>query len=284
MNDLCGLFGKTRQAWYKLVQTQERNDMQVAAVIHKVKRLRKELPRCGGKKLHVLIQPFLERHGIRMGRDKLFKALDKYNLLIKRKKSHRTTNSMHRYRKYKNKIKDLELERPNQLWVSDITYVPIGGTFLYLCLITDAFSRKIVGWSLREDLSAKGPLEALDMAISKRKGLKPLIHHSDRGIQYCCNDYVKKLKKNKIVISMTENSDPYENALAERMNRTLKEEFLQYYFYSNLEEAEKVVSRSVRLYNQLRPHLSLKYDTPAKVHAEIHPQHHIPLQTTPVLA
>lgn len=282
---MCELFGKTRQAWYKSVQVQEKQKMQAAVVLHEVKRIRKDLPRCGGKKLHRMLLPYLKMHRINLGRDKLFDLLREHNYLIKSRKSHKTTNSLHRYRKYKNKVKDLELTHPNQLWVSDITYIPIGGTFLYLCLITDAFSRKIVGWSLREDLSAKGPLEALDLALSNWKDRKkPLIHHSDRGIQYCCNDYVNKLKKNKITISMTENSDPYENALAERMNRTLKEEFLQYYLYSNLKEATEVISRSIRLYNRLRPHLSLDYETPEKIHAKAYPQHHIPLETTPVLA
>jgi len=266
MEKLCRLFGKTRQAWYKARQAKEKQEMEYAMVIHEVKKLRTPLPRCGGKKLYYMIQDFLQSHGIKLGRDKFFDLLRERNLLIKRKKGRKTTYSFHHYRKYKNIAKDINPSRSNELWVSDITYIFTGKDYCYLSLITDAFSRKIVGWSLREDLSAKGPLEALNMGLDQRLMNLPLVHHSDRGIQYCCHDYVNLLQKNKIKISMTENSDPYENALAERMNRTLKEEFLQYYHYFNYQEAKEAIAKAVGLYNNLRPHLSLNYQTPSKVY------------------
>ncbi len=272
---LCGLFGKTRQAWYKARQETERREMQSMAVIYQVKQVRKDLPRCGGKKLYYLLGGFLENHGIRLGRDKFFDLLRDHNLLIKRKKGRKTTFSFHRFRKYKNIAKGIKVTRPDQLWVSDITYIPLGNDHCYLCLITDAFSRKIVGWALSKGLSAKGPLEALGMALQQRTGKKPLIHHSDRGIQYCCDDYIKKLRTNKVDVSMTENSDPYENALAERMNRTLKEEFLQYRQYFNFDQAVEAVAWAVRMYNNKRPHLSLDYETPATAYAAA-TQSHVP--------
>ncbi len=267
MNKLCGLFGNTRQAWYKARKEKERQDMEAMAVLYQVKQIRKLLPRCGGKKLHYLLGNFLERHQIKFGRDKLFDLLREHNMLIAKKKGKRTTYSYHRFRKYKNKVKDLEVVRADQLWVSDITYISLGRNHCYLSLITDAYSRKIIGWSLREDLTAKGPLEALAMALQQRCGKLPLIHHSDRGIQYCCDDYIDKLQANEIDISMTENGDPYENALAERIHRTLKEEFLQYYFYATYSEAVQAVARAIGLYNELRPHLSLDYQTPASLYA-----------------
>ena len=137
---------------------------------------------------------------------------------------------------------------------------------MYLSLITDVFSRKIVGWALRKDLTHKGPEEALLMALEQRKNQLALMHHSDRGIQYCCDNYIRLLKKNKVEISMTQNGDPYENALAERLHRTLKEEFLQYYVYANYEQTKEVVARAIHLYNRFRPHLSLKYLTPDQMY------------------
>lgn len=220
---LCGLFGTTRQAWYRARQEKERREMEAMAVVWKVRQIRKELPRCGGRKLYFLIGGFLDGHGIQLGRDRFFDLLREHNLLIKRKKGRKTTFSFHRFRKYPNTAKDIEVARPDQLWVSDITYIVMGASVCYLSLVTDAFSRKIVGWSLRPDLTAKGPLEALGMAIGQRSGGKPLVHHSDRGIQYCSDGYIRLLEENGIGISMTENSDPYENALAERIHRTLKE-------------------------------------------------------------
>ena len=255
----------TRQAWYKARQEKERREMESMVVIWKVKEIRKELPRCGGKKLYFLIKDFLGNHGIQLGRDRFFDLLREHNLLIKRKKGRKTTFSFHRFRKYPNTARDIEVVRPDQLWVSDITYIMMGANVCYLSLVTDAFSRKIIGWSLRPDLTAKGPLEALGMAIGQRSGGRPLVHHSDRGIQYCSDGYIRLLEGNGIGISMTENSDPYENALAERIHRTLKEEFLQYYDHFDYDSAVPAVARAIRMYNERRPHLSLDYATPSSV-------------------
>lgn len=270
VKQMSGLFGKTRQAWYKAIKRSEQQQMQALLVVQKVKQIRKDLPHCGVRKLYYLLGDFLRRHQIKLGRDKLFALLSEHNLLIKRKKTRRTTFSYHHFRKYPNIIKKLEVVRPNQLWVSDITYISLGASFAYLSLITDAYSRKIIGWSLQENLSATGPLNALSQALKQRNEGKsqPLIHHSDRGLQYCCNAYIEKLQGNKVKISMTENGDPYENALAERVHRTLKEEFLSYYFYFNYEEAQAAIDKAIRLYNHRRPHLSLAYQTPAAVHQE----------------
>lgn len=266
VKQMSELFGKTRQAWYKAIQRSERQQMQALLVIDEVKKIRKVLPHCGVRKLYYLLGDFLKQHQIKLGRDKLFALLSDHNLLIKRKKTRRTTFSYHRFRKYPNIIKGLKVIGPNQLWVSDITYISLGASFAYLSLITDAYSRKIIGWSLREDLGTAGPLNALSQALEQRNGSQPLIHHSDRGLQYCCNAYIRKLKTNRVRISMTENGDPYENALAERVHRTLKEEFLSYYFYFNYKEAQAAIAKAIRLYNHLRPHLSLAYQTPAAIH------------------
>jgi len=259
---LCGLFGMTRQAWYKSRKEKERREMEPMAVIWKIKEIRKELPRCGGKKLYFLIKDFLGSHGIQLGRDRFFDLLREHNLLIKRKKGRKTTFSFHRFRKYPNTAKDIEVVRPDQLWVSDITYIMMGANVCYLSLVTDAFSRKIIGWSLRPDLTAKGPLEALGMAVGQRSGG----NHSDRGIQYCCHEYTRFLKKNRINISMTQNGDPGENAMAERINGTLKGEFLHYWFHGNHDAAVATVTRAIRNYNEIRPHESLGYRTPSEVH------------------
>lgn len=256
------MFGKTRQAWYKSIKAKEEKQMQGLLVVDAVKKIRKDLPKCGGRKLHYLLQDFLCSHGIKLGRDHLFDLLSAHNLLIKRRKSHRTTYSLHRYRKYPNIIKEMKVERVNQVWVSDITYISMNGNFLYLTLIMDVYSRKIVGWSLRKDLTAKGPVAALSQALSQRPTNAPLIHHNDRGVQYCCNEYVRILNKNGVKISMTENGDPYENAMAERINRTIKEEFLAYYYYFTYVEAKEAVDRAIKMYNSKRPHLSLDYQTP----------------------
>ena len=279
---LCGLFGKTRQAWYRARQHREQEQMCGRMILHRVRQLRIDLPRCGVRKLHHLLQPFLLVHGIKLGRDGLFDLLRDHNLLIKRRKSRKTTFSFHHFRKHPNLITELEVNRPNQLWVSDITYLDLGSTFCYLTLITDAFSRKIIGWHLSQDLSVQGPLCALNMAIAQWKTHPlhghhpPPIHHSDRGIQYCCHQYTSRLEEEGIMISMTQHSDPYENALAERMNRTLKEEFLAYRQYFTYEEAVAVVQWAVQGYNTRRPHLSLNFQTPAMVHAAA-PQRHLQL-------
>lgn len=204
------------------------------------------MPRCGGRKLYHLLQTFFEEKGIKMGRDKFFVFLEEHNLLIKRKKRKNTTNSYHRFRKYSNLVKDKQLTKANQLWVSDITYINLGSSFIYLSLVTDAYSRKIVGWNLSPTLAAQGTINALKMAIKQlNEESIELVHHSDRGIQYCCKAYIKLLKDNGITISMTEHGDPYENIIAERMNKTIKEEFVDCFFFFDLKQVKKILQQAI---------------------------------------
>jgi len=265
---LCSFFGKTRQAWYKAQNTKESRQVDELLIVEHVKHIRKFLPHLGTRKLHHMMGGFYKKHGIKMGRDKLFEILGKYKLLKnKKKRTATTTYSRHKYRKYPNLIASVSPTRPGQIWVSDITYIRIGNTFNYLSLITDAYSRKIVGWDLSENLQAEGAIRALNMALKQRKDKSfSLTHHSDRGIQYCCGDYITLLQKNGIKVSMTENSEPTENALAERMNRTIKEEFLQYYSFYNHDQAKKATRKAVKYYNGKRPHSSLDYLTPDQAH------------------
>jgi len=268
LKELCAVYGKSRQAWYRN-DKQELDEERYADLIEKeVKRIRKALPRLGAKKLYAKMKPFLVKHNIKKGREKFKDVLRARNLMIQKKKRSRiTTNSNHHYRKYPNIACGLKVEKANTLWVSDITYVPFGRSFFYLSLVMDAYSRKIVGWDLSESLKAEGAISALKMALSTLpRNHQGLMHHSDRGLQYCCNAYIKLLKKNKVEISMTEYGDPYENILAERINKTIKEEFLNEFIFLNFKEAKSVTAKSVRNYNQKRPHASLNYFTPEKAH------------------
>lgn len=242
--------------------------MKEIIIIEKVKRLRKELPRIGTDKLHICLKHFFRDHQIKMGRDKLHKLLKSAHLLVtKYKRRARTTNSRHGFRKYKNLTESISLTRANQLWVSDITYVAVGGYFAYLSLVTDAYSHKIVGWHLAKTLEAKGPIDALKMAIEQRANkAETLIHHSDRGIQYCSHAYVELLDENEIQISMTQNGDPYENAIAERVNGILKNEVCHTPGFPNFEMALKEITRAVIAYNKLRPHRSCDMLTPDQAH------------------
>jgi len=269
LSELCGLFGKTRSAYYQWFQREETESVRRSIILKEVRIIREELPRIGVRKLQKILQENLEPHQIDIGRDYLFELLSNYGMLIRcRKRKMITTNSRHWMRKYKNQIKDLAIDRPNQVWVSDITYLKTSGGWSYLSLITDAYSHKIVGHSLRQDMSAEGCLEALNMAIAQRSGKESLIHHSDRGSQYCSQNYVKVLNKNDIVISMTENSDPYENAVAERVNGIIKNEFNLAYGNLRFDQLKVRVSQCIEAYNQQRPHLSCDYLTPNKAHSQ----------------
>lgn len=208
-----------------------------------------------------------ENANIKVGRDTLFNILRKHNMLIQRKKySSRTTNSLHRFYKYKNIIKDLEVIRSNQVWVSDITYIRTIKGFCYLALITDMYSRKIVGYDISNSLELKGCERALNKALYQAKETNGLIHHSDRGIQYCSNVYTQILKRNKIHISMTEENHCYENAIAERVNGILKDEFYLDQTFDSLQHAKRATKNAINLYNEIRLHLSLDYKTPNMVY------------------
>jgi putative transposase len=232
-------------------------------------RIRCQMPRLGTRKLYFLMQEELMRLDIKLGRDVLFNFLRAENLLIKPKRSYvKTTNSKHWMRRYPNLIKDIEINRPEQLWVSDITYIKTEAGNEYLSLITDAYSKKIMGYELLDNLSSNGPLKALELALKNRKYKHNLIHHSDRGLQYCSTEYVELLKSNNIKISMTENGDPYENAIAERVNGILKYEFLIIDGFKNHIQAMKVIAESIGIYNESRPHMSCNMLTPNKAHLQ----------------
>lgn len=264
---LCGLFGKTRHAYYDSLWRKESSLVKEDVILQEVAAIRKELPRLGTRKLHHLLQSALATHEISLGRDYLFDLLSEHKLLIRqRKRKAITTDSRHWMRKYSNLVKGIDVTRPEQVWVSDITYIRLNNQWGYLSLITDAYSRKIMGYSFRQDLAAEGCIDALKMALSNRLYNEPIIHHSDRGSQYCSHHYVALLIKNNIAISMTQNGDPYENALAERVNGIIKAEFNLYTSSLGFQETGKKVNRSIKSYNELKPHASCDYLTPEQAH------------------
>jgi putative transposase len=267
---ICGLFGKTRQAYYKQKRAEEQMVLQHAFILKEVGEIRSQMPRVGTRKLKYLLEGVLQKHGIHMGRDKLFDLLRDHGLLVRKHKKRKviTTDSNHAFKKYPNLTGSLVLRRANQLWVSDITYVELQEGFAYLSLITDAYSRKVVGFELHATLSAQGPLMALEMALRESGWQKEgtLIHHSDRGLQYCCKAYTQLLEHSAISISMSRKGDPYENILAERMNGILKEEFLLSRIFPGYEEAQQAVQRAIATYNSRRPHGSLYFLTPQQAH------------------
>jgi len=221
----------------------------------------------GGKKLYYLLADQLHHIDPGLGRDKFFDILRSRQLLVKRSRKYvRTTNSYHWFRKYKNELKGKLLSAPNQAWVSDITYLQVRDSFMYLSLVTDAYSRRINGWSLSNSLSIEGATAALQMAITQCPDTSNIIHHSDRGIQYCSYGYVKILKDNDMKISMTEENHCYENSLAERVNGILKQEFLLDTRFSSQAIALKAVKEAIETYNNYRPHWSLGLLTPQQVH------------------
>ena len=230
--------------------------------------IRKRHPKLGARKLLTLLEPYLLEHQIKMGRDALFGLLAEHHLLIKRRKRRiQTTHSFHRFRKYPNLIRDFIPTRTNLLWVSDITYWRLKDRFIYISFITDAYSHKIVGYQVDETLETASTLRALQMAIDEAVGsLEGLIHHSDRGIQYCSHNYVKLLQDNEVHISMTENGDPLENAIAERVNGIIKGEYLDCYHVETINQATELLGEVVDLYNQERPHMSIGTLNPEQIH------------------
>jgi transposase InsO family protein len=228
---------------------------------------RKEMPRLGGKKLYHLLKTPMRNHLIQLGRDRFFSWLRSQDLLVKPKKRFtKTTNSYHRYRVHKNLIKDMHVTHPDQLWVSDITYLKLQKGFCYLALITDVYSRKIVGYDISHSLELQGCLRALTMACAQRR-VDQTIHHSDRGFQYCSNPYIAMLEENKIRISMAEAGNCYENALAERINGILKTEFNLDSVFENLISAQKAARQAIETYNGKRPHLSIEMQIPGELYA-----------------
>ena len=266
---LCRLFGKTRHAYYDHQWRVQELGLKDEIVLQHVSDIRKKQNRIGTLKLHYMLQEPLGQHGIKIGRDYLFDLMREHGLNIRnRKRKVATTNSRHWMRKYNNLVKGLPINRPEQVWVSDITYVQLKKQWGYLSLVTDAYSKKIMGWALRTDLSAQGCIDALQMAMAERDYPQDkLIHHSDRGSQYCSKGYVEMLTHGNIAVSMTENGDPYENAIAERVNGILKAEFDLYGVQTGLRETTRKISDNISTYNQLRPHASCDYLTPQQAHS-----------------
>jgi len=266
---VCSLFGKSRQAWYDYKQSNAHGQLENTFVLKLVSEIRQQMPRIGTQKLHFMLKESFKAHGIKLGRDKFYYLLAShgYTLRYRRRKPY-TTDSHHRFKKYPNLIRDLILTQSGQLLVSDITYIQCGVGFSYLSLITDAYSRKIVGYCLWTTLSSEGAITALKMALDENKRCKDIIHHSDRGVQYCCNDYVLCIEKAHIKLSMTEKGDPYENAIAERVNGILKTEFGLNETFASHSDALQAVNKAVDLYNNLRPHASCDYLTPAIAHEQ----------------
>ena len=227
------MLGLSRQSFYAFFRTQAQQALQEDLVLSEVARLRLLLPRLGTRKLFYKLQSFLLQHQLELGRDALFELLGRHKLLIRQRpgRKPRTTFSNHWLRKYPNLILDLVIDRPNQVWVADITYLLIGAGFGYLFLLTDAYSRKIIGYTLEASLAAEGAVKALRMGIRQRSPPLVTIHHSDRGSQYWCWDYIALLEKASIASSMTQNGDPRENAIAERVNGILKAELLEKALY-----------------------------------------------------
>uniref|UniRef100_UPI004048F9E5 IS3 family transposase n=1 Tax=Flavobacterium sp. TaxID=239 RepID=UPI004048F9E5 len=260
-------FGLKRNAYYKYKDRADKRlklEQQIIEIVHK---RRRSLPREGVRKLVKSLDNQFTIANLKVGRDTLFNVLRKHQMLTLRKKySSKTTNSYHRFYKYNNIIKDVEVTRPNQVWVSDITYIRTVKGFCYLALITDMYSRKIVGYDLSDSLELKGCVRALNKAIYQAKGIKDLTHHSDRGIQYCSNVYTQILKRNKIQISMTEEKHCYENAMAERVNGILKDEFYLDQTFTDVAHAKRATKNAINLYNEIRLHLSLDYKTPNMVY------------------
>jgi len=264
----CELFGVSRQVYYRSKQSMFRRQSMAVKVVELVLSVRQQMPRIGTRKLYYLLRDQLNEIGV--GRDKLFAILKANHMQIRPKKNYRkTTDSYHRFRKHKNLIESVIPQKPEQVWVSDITYIGSRGNHRYLALVTDAYSKKIVGYDLSSSLSAKGAIKALKMGLKQRSyKAHDLIHHSDRGLQYCCDDYQEVLTKKNIKCSMTESYDPCANAVAERVNGIIKHEFKLEEFDVKLSIMQSLVKDSIEIYNTKRPHLSCQMKTPEQMHKQ----------------
>jgi len=262
----CRFFGVSRQAVYQQLERQKQRQSALEPIKALVLDIRRYMPRLGTRKLYFLLKPKLEQLGIKIGRDGLFNYLREQKLLIRPRRSYtKTTYSKHWMKKHPNLLADLEVKRPEQVFVSDITYVESDEGVHYLSLVTDACSRKIMGHELSHEMKTSDVVKALNQAVTNRHNDLPLLHHSDRGSQYCSALYQEVLNKNKIKPSMTDGYDCYQNALAERINGILKQEFL-IYRCKTFDDLKALVKESVDVYNRLRPHLSLAMKTPDEVH------------------
>lgn len=270
---ICGLFGRSKQAFYQGERRSQDRFLEEEVILQEVLSIRKELPKLGVRKLHFLLQLPLARHGIQCGRDRLFDLLRSHSLLIKkRKRRPRTTDSEHGRPVFSNFAEGFIPDQPHQIWFCDITYVVTSEGFGYLSLITDGYSHKVVGYGFRQDLSAQGCLQALTMAQQQWPAKEKLIHHSDQGSQYVSKTYIEQLQGKKqpdeklVVISMSRKRSPQDNPIGERINGILKDEFELNSPVETFEEVLRKVDKAVVRYNTLRPHSSCDFLTPEQAH------------------
>ena len=266
---VCLRAGMSRQNYYAVRRERQRRTVHEELAVSCIKRERRDQPRLGGRKLQHILKDELAEAGVLMGRDRWFELLRANGLLVERKRSRaRTTNSRHSLPVFRNLVADMKLDGPNQAWASDLTYIRTEGGFMYAALITDMYSRKIVGSYIGDSLEAEGCIRALTEAVRDLPPWAHPVHHSDRGCQYCCHPYVEQLQKRELPVSMTEVLHCYENALAERVNGILKQEYELDRTFKTKAQAVAAFQQAVQLYNHRRPHLALKYRTPAQVHEE----------------
>ena len=267
---LCALSGRTRQAFYKWRPSDFRQSAMEEIVVEEVRRIRETAPGIGSGTLYPLLQNIFGRENM-MGRDHFYALMKFHGLQLVKRRTYRTTNSLHHFHKWKNLVRGVSPVRPNQLWVSDITYIKLADGVAYLHLITDACSRKIPGWKLASSLEARHTPDAFNMAArdAARDGadFTRLIHHSDRGVQYCCNLYVERLLSLGISISMTEGYKPTDNAKAERINGIIKQLFIGNQSFAGLSGLYYTLSKGIAFYNDVRPHSSISHEPPSRVHS-----------------
>lgn len=270
IRELCDRVGMSRQNYYAARRLRQRREVDESLILELVRRERRMQPRIGGRKLRHLLQADLAEANVSVGRDRFFELLAEHDLLVVRKPgAPHTTNSRHSLPVFHNLLAGKTWQGPNQAWVSDLTYIRTEEGFLYAALITDVYSRKIVGFHIGDTLEAEGCLRALDLALTELPLGKQPIHHSDRGCQYCCHEYVERLQARGLAISMTEIQHCYENALAERVNGILKQEYEMDRTFRTKVQAKAALEQAVWLYNYRRPHTMLNYRFPADVHAEV---------------
>lgn len=267
ITSVCATYGQSRQAYYKSLKKAIKAQLEKEKVLMLVRECRKVLPREGGRKLYKRLQEDFKTMGLKIGRDKLFDILREAGMLVEpRKKYVHTTQSSHRFYIHPNRVSDFIPSSINRLWVCDITYIRTKEGFMFLALITDAYSRKIVGFDISDSLELEGCLRALRMALKQLPENHKLIHHSDRGVQYCSYDYTDLLKDNDIKISMASKGNCYENAMAERVNGILKQEFYLDETFASKGQAIKACTEAIKLYNQVRLHENIGYLTPEQKH------------------
>ena len=264
--------GYSPQAYHKQNKLYLIKEVNETIILQQVHDIRKQQPRCGGRKLFIMLQPFFKQHNITMGRDNFFDVLRENKLLVRKtKRNVYTTMSKHHFHRYANLVKGFTPLKAHELWVADITYIPLKERFAYLFLITEAYSRKIVGFHVSDDMKASGAVVALKKALAQKPPETIVIHHSDRGIQYCSIEYTTLLQQHHAMISMTQSKDPYENAMAERVNGILKTELISS-SYDDINAASISIAKAITIYNYRRRHSSINYQIPNDVHRQKGPQ------------